>query len=152
LALLAEGMILQHLEGVAPCPLCVLQRAGFLLYALIALGAVLHGARRGARAYAAVLVLTAVSGLGVALRHIWVLYHPKLGCGIDVLEQFVNGLPTARLLPWLLRASGECTAKHEPMLGLQVPEWSAIWFLLLALAAFWAAYRFRLAASDRRAA
>ena len=136
LALLAEALILQHLKGQVPCPLCVLQRAGFLLVALIALVAAIHQpGHRGAAGYSFALALAAMAGLGVAIRHVWVLYHPKFGCGIDRLEQFVNDLPTARLLPWLLHASGECAAPHEPILGLQVPEWSLVWFSLLFLAA-----------------
>ncbi|MDP1909070.1 MAG: disulfide bond formation protein B, partial [Hyphomicrobium sp.] len=59
----------------------------------------------------------------------------------DVLEQFVNDLPTSKLLPWLFHASGECTAPHEPILGLQVPEWSLIWFSLLLLAAIGFAFK-----------
>ncbi|MGP1681825.1 MAG: disulfide bond formation protein B, partial [Giesbergeria sp.] len=96
--------------------------------------------------YCAALALAALGGLGVAIRHVWVLYHPKFGCGIDVLEQLVNDLPTARLLPWLFHASGECTAPHPPILGLQVPEWSLIWFSLLFLAALFFAFKFRSAA------
>lgn len=141
-ALLAEAMVLQHLKGQAPCPLCVLQRAAFLLVALIAVTAAIRQPRgRGAAAYFAVLALAALAGLGVAVRHVWVLYHPKFGCGIDVLEQFVNELPTAKLLPWLLHASGECTTPQEPILGLQVPEWSIIWFSLFLLAALFFAFR-----------
>ncbi len=136
LALLAEAMVLQHLKGQAPCPLCVMQRAGFVLVGLIALVAAIHQPqRRGAAAYCTALALAALAGLGVAIRHVWVLHHPKFGCGIDALEQFVNDLPTARLLPWLFHASGECTTPHTPILGLQVPEWSIIWFSLLFLAA-----------------
>lgn len=141
LALLAEALILQHLKGQAPCPLCVLQRAGFVLVALIALaGAIQQPQRRGAAGYAAALALAALAGMGVAIRHVWVLYHPKFGCGIDALEQFVNELPTSKLLPWLFHASGECTSPHEPILGLQVPEWSLIWFGLLFLAAAFFAF------------
>ena len=147
LALLAEALILQHFKGQAPCPLCVLQRAGFLLVALIALVAAIHQpGHRGAAGYSAALALAAMAGLGVAIRHVWVLYHPKFGCGIDALEQFVNDLPTARLLPWLLHASGECTAPHEPILGLQVPEWSLIWFSLLFLAAIFCVFKYLSAA------
>jgi len=142
LALLAEALILQHLKSQAPCPLCVLQRAGFALFALIALAAAIHQPRRrGTVVYGAALALAALAGLAVAIRHVWVLYHPKFGCGIDVLEQFVNELPTARLVPWLFHASGECTAPHTPILGLQVPEWSLIWFSVLFIAAILLAYK-----------
>jgi disulfide bond formation protein DsbB len=145
LALLSEAMVLQHLKDQSPCPLCVLQRAGYVLVALIALVAAVRGPRRPAGYYAA-LALAAAAGMGVAVRHVWLLYHPKFGCGIDVLEQFVNDLPTAKLLPWLFHARGECTAPHEPILGLQVPEWSLIWFGALFLAAVVFAFRSRAAA------
>ena len=122
LALLAEALILQHLKGVAPCHLCILQREGFILVALIALAAAVHNPQRGgAAAYAGGLALAAASGLGVAIWHVWTLYHPKFGCGIDVMEQFVNDLPTAKLLPFIFYANGDCSAKHEPIFGLAVP-------------------------------
>ena len=136
LGLLAEALLLQHIKGQAPCPLCVIQRAGYVLLALIALAAAIHRPQhRGAAGYCAALALTALAGVGVAARHVWVLFHPKFGCGIDLLEQYVNNLPTAKLLPWLFHASGDCAAPHEPLLGLQLPEWSLIWFSLLLLAA-----------------
>jgi disulfide bond formation protein DsbB len=142
LALLAEALILQHIKGQAPCPLCVMQRAGFFLVALIALSAaVLQPRGRAAARHFAGIALVCIAGLGVAGRHVWVLLHPKFGCGIDVLEEFVNRLPTAKLLPWLFHASGECATPHEPVLGLQVPHWSLIWFSLLLVAALFFAYK-----------
>jgi disulfide bond formation protein DsbB len=142
LALLAVALVLQHLKGQAPCPLCVLQRGAFLLVGLIALVAAIHQPqRRGAAIYAAGIALASLSGLGVATWHVWTLHHPKLGCGIDVMEQFVNSLPSARLLPWLFRASGECATPQQPIFGLQLPEWSLIWFCLLFLAAIFFAFK-----------
>ena len=99
-----------------------------------------------------ILALAALAGMGIAMRHVWVLYHPKFGCGIDVLEQIVNDLPTAKLLPWLFHASGECTAPHEPILGLQVPEWALIWFSLLFLSAIVFAFKCLSGARERAAA
>ena len=134
LALLAEALILQHLQGQAPCPLCILQREGFFLFGLIALAAVVHNPqRRGAAIYAAGMALASLSGLGVAIWHVWTLHHPKFGCGIDVMEQFVNNLPTAKLLPFIFYANGDCSARHDPIFGLMVPEWALIWFSLLLL-------------------
>jgi protein dithiol:quinone oxidoreductase len=153
IALLAAALAVQFLKDQPPCPLCVLQRAGFLLVGLIAVVAAIHQPRgRAAAGYSAALALAALAGLGVALRHVWVLYHPKFGCGIDALEQIVNSWPTAKLLPWLFHASGECTERHEPIMGLQVPEWSLIWFSLLFVAAIYFAFRYSSAARGRRAA
>ena len=153
LVLLAEGLVLQHFKGQAPCPLCVIQRAAFLLIALVALVAVIQNPpRRAAAGYGAAIAVVSLAGLGVAIRHVWLLHHPKFGCGIDVLEGYVNALPTAKLMPWLFHASGECTAPHDPVLGLQVPEWSVICFsvFLLGTAAF--AYRSLSAARAKAAA
>jgi disulfide bond formation protein DsbB len=153
LALLAEALILQHLKGVAPCPLCILQREGFALVALVALVAAVHNPpRRGAAAYAGGIALAALAGLGVAIWHVWTLHHPKFSCGIDLIEQFVNDLPTAKLMPFIFYANGECAAKHEPIFGLAVPEWALIWFSLLILAAFFFIYKWLAGAPARAAA
>ncbi len=148
--LLAEGLILQHLQTQAPCPLCILDRIAFLLFALIAIAGAIHNPPpRGAALYAGGMALISLSGLGVAGWHLWTLHHPKFGCGIDVMEQFVNSLPTAKLMPFMLRATGDCSARHDPILGLQVPEWALAWFAALFLSAGFLAYRWMSAARAR---
>ena len=129
IALIAAALAVQYFRGEAPCPLCVLQRAGFVLFGLIALVAAIHAPRRrGAAGYSAVLALAALAGLGVALRHVWVLYHPKFGCGIDALEQIVNDLPTAKLLPWLFHASGDARRRMNRSWACRCPSgrWSGL--------------------------
>ncbi len=150
LALLAEAMILQHLQNQAPCPLCVLDRVAFSLYALLAIvGAIYNPPLRRAALYAGGMALAALSGLGVAGWHLWTLHHPKFGCGIDVMEQFVNNLPTAKLMPFMFHASGDCSARHDPILGLLVPEWALVWFAAFFLTAAFLSYKWRLAAPAR---
>lgn len=152
LALLAEGLILQHLQGQAPCPLCILDREALSLFAMIAIAGAIHNpAPRGAALYAGAMALASLAGLGVASWHLWTLHHPKFGCGIDVMEQFVNNLPTAKLMPFIFRASGDCSARHDPILGLGVPEWALAWFAALFLAAILLAYKWRSAAPARAA-
>ena len=143
LGLLGEALMLQYFQDQAPCPLCILQREAFFLFGLIALAAVIHNPRRrGAAIYAGGLALASLAGMGVAIWHVWTLYHPKFGCGIDVLEQFVNNLPTAKLLPFIFYASGDCAARHDPIFGLMVPEWSLAWFAVLFVAAVFFAFKF----------
>ena len=136
IALLATALVLQYAHGQKPCPLCILQRDGFLLYALIAIAALIHNPpRRAAAVYAGAMALSALAGLGVAAYHVWVLYHPTFGCGRDVMEEFVNRLFTAKLLPAFFYASGDCSARLQPILGLTAPEWSLAWYVLLLSAA-----------------
>jgi disulfide bond formation protein DsbB len=151
LALLSEGLILQHLQSQAPCPLCILDREAFLLFALIAIAGAIHNpAFRPAARYAGAMALAAASGLGVASWHVWTLRHPKFGCGIDVMEQFVNNLPTAKLLPFIFHANGDCSAHHDPILGLVVPEWALVWFATLFLTSAFLAYKWWSAAPAPR--
>ena len=151
LALLAEAMILQHLLSRAPCPLCILDRLAFSLFALCAIAGAIHDPRpRIAALYAGGMALASASGLGVAIWHVWTLHHPKFGCGIDVMEEFVNNLPTAKLLPFIYHANGDCAARHEPILGLQVPEWALVWFALLFLSAAVLVYKWWCAGRAQR--
>jgi len=151
LALLAEAMLLQHLQGQAPCPLCILDRMAFFLFALISISGSIHNPpRRTAALYAGGMALASFAGLGVASWHAWSLHHPKFGCGIDVMEQFVNNLPTAKLLPFIFRASGDCSAHHDPILGLVVPEWALAWFVALFLGAAYLAFKWWSAARADR--
>jgi len=147
LGLLAEGLVLQHFQNQAPCPLCILQRDAFLLFALIAVAGAIHNPpRRGAALYAGAMALASIAGLGVAIWQVWTLHHPKFGCGIDVMEQIVNDLPTAKLLPFVFYASGDCSAHNDPLLGLVVPEWSLAWFFVLILCTAILGFRWTLAA------
>jgi len=62
LGLLAFGLYLQHVVGLEPCPMCIVQRYTMVLIAVLAaLGAALSG-RRIHLALSGVLVLLAVFG------------------------------------------------------------------------------------------
>lgn len=134
--LLAAALLLQHFAGQKPCPLCILQREGFLLVGLFALAAAIHNpARRAALAYLGAMLLTVLAGMGVAIRHVWVIHQPAFDCGFDTLEEIVNGMYVAKLLPQCFRASGDCVHRLDPVWGLTAPEWSLTWYVVLLAAA-----------------
>lgn len=133
-ALLGFALYLQFVEHMLPCPLCIIQRYLFAALALICLICVLLPGPGGTRAGAGLGTLTALGGAGVAGWHVWIQAHPALSCGIDPLETSLNTIPTARLLPFLFKADGLCSAGYAPILGLSIPQWSLAWFALFALA------------------
>jgi disulfide bond formation protein DsbB len=130
LALVGAALYLQHSKGMLPCPLCVIQRYLFLG---IALFSVLGAFTNRIKAFAALALLCGLGGLGVVGKHLYVLAHPGFSCGIDPMETMLNKIPTATLLPWLFRADGLCEAAQDTVLGLNVPQWSAVWFVILTL-------------------
>jgi disulfide bond formation protein DsbB len=140
LALLGFALYLQHGRDMLPCPLCILQRYAFaavavicLIFVLMPRGATRLGANLGA--------LAALTGAGIAGWHLWVKANPSVSCGIDPLETSLNKIPTAELMPYVFRADGLCSAEYAPILGLSIPQWSLIWFVVFAILLIWASLR-----------
>lgn len=147
-AIVGAALTLQHYERLAPCPLCILQRYGFLWMGLFAFVAAALGPGSGARVMAGVGALGGFAGFAVAVKHVWVLYHPAISCGIDPVENFVNALPMAHWLPSVFYANGDCSAELPDILGLQIPVWSMLWLFTLATClALFALRRVRRAAA-----
>ncbi len=133
LSLVGFAVVLQQTgyQGMSflPCPLCVLQRIGYLGMAISCLLAAGVGPLR--KLFHGLAILAAGSGAAVAGHHVWLLYHPRESCGIDPLETWINQFQIVQNLPWLFKADGLCSAKLPAILGLQVPEWSLVWFTIL---------------------
>ena len=140
-ALLGFALYLQHVQGLEPCPMCILQRYAFILTGVVAAAAAVHDpARTGRRIYSALLVLTAGSGAGVAARHVWLERNPPriLDCGAD-LGYMVESFPLAEALPMIFRGTGDCSRVLWRFLGLSIAEWALVWFLIFIVAAILAA-------------
>lgn len=133
LGLVIFAIILQQVgyQGVSflPCPLCILQRVGYLGIAIFCFLAVGIGSLR--KFFHGLAILTAAYGLSVAGRQVWLLSHPETSCGIDPIETWINQFQLTQSLPLLFKADGLCSAKLPELFGLQVPEWSLFWFVIL---------------------
>ena len=128
------GALWMQRQGFAPCPLCILQRMaylGVLGFALAAAGAVRRGNAAVAGAASALGVASAAAGLGVALRHVWLVLHPGQTCGLDPLATVINNWSVTHWFPWMFRADGFC-ADTPSLFGLSLPFWSALGFVFLA--------------------
>ena len=104
LGLLAFGLYLQHVVGLEPCPMCIVQRYAMVLVALVAgFGAT----RKGKPALlASSWVLALISGLGafVAARQSWLQWYPPevLSCGRD-LYGMIENFPLQRVVPMIFK-------------------------------------------------
>ena len=139
LGLVVSAVMLQQFgyQGVSflPCPLCILQRVGYLGIATFCFLAASFTPLR--KPFHLLATLSATYGCSIAGRQVWLLSHPETSCGIDPLETWINQFQLAEGLPWLLKADGLCSAKLPAILGLQVPEWSLLWFtIFLAILLF----------------
>jgi len=146
--LFGGALYLQYVLHQEPCPLCMVQRFVFIaMLALFAIAALHSPGRAWAKIYAVLIGLFALFGIAVASRHIWIQHLPKdqvPACGPG-LDYMLDNFPMSKVLKELLHGSGECAAKGWDFLGLGIPEWALLWFVLLGAWAVFIAWRARRA-------
>lgn len=128
----AFALYLQYGVGLEPCPLCILQRVAVFAAMGVLVVAILHNpARSGQRVYGGLGLLAALSGLGVAGRHVWLQHLPAdqvPACGPG-LNYMLDVFPFMDALSMVLRGSGECAEIDWTFLGLSLAEWTAFVFV-----------------------
>jgi len=143
-ALLGYGYYLQYVQGLEPCPLCMVQRGFFYVVLALFIIAAIHAPRRiGTAVYAGLVILFAAGGAATAARQVWLQHLPEdkiPQCGPDLFFMLEN-LPLSRTLQKLFQGSGECAAVDWKFLGLSIAGWSLVWFIALAVYAAWLAAR-----------
>ncbi len=134
-ALLAYGMYLQHVVGLEPCPMCVVQRYAFVLLGLVALAASLSRPKRarfstGDYVSASLIVLFAGLGAFTAARQSWLQWYPPeiASCGRDIYGM-VENFPLQRAIPMIFKGSGDCTKVDWTFLGGSIANWSFVCFV-----------------------
>lgn len=128
-AMLAFGMYLQHVVGLEPCPMCIVQRYALVLVAVFAGLASVSG-RRGLQVVGMLLGLVmAVGGAYTAARQSWLQWHPPevVSCGRDIYGM-IETFPLQRALPMIFRGAGDCSQVDWTFLGLSIANWSFIAF------------------------
>lgn len=131
--LMAVALFMQYQLEMEPCPLCILQRICVIGLGVIFLVGLLHNPQNWARRfYAGLLTLVSATGIGLALRHIWLQYLPKdkvpeCGAGLDF---WLETLPADQVLLKMLQGTGDCAKVSFEFLSLSIPEWMLIIFVL----------------------
>jgi disulfide bond formation protein DsbB len=135
-ALLGFGMYLQHVVGLEPCPMCIVQRYALVLVALFgAIAAALPGPKAH-RWMAVLLLLIAGFGAFVAARQSWLQWYPPeiATCGRDFYGM-IESFPLERVVPMIFRGSGDCTKVDWTFLGGSIANWSFLCFVAYGLSA-----------------
>lgn len=145
--LLLIAAYFQFVEDLEPCPLCISQRLAVLAVGSVFLVAAVHNpGRTGIRLYSLIGTLTALFGGGISARHVWLQHLPPdeaPECGPG-LEYIFNNFPLGEIVKLMLNGTGECAVVDWTFLGLSIPGWTLVAFVLLAalsLAQFWNAKR-----------
>jgi disulfide bond formation protein DsbB len=135
LGLMGFGIVLQEVQGLEPCPMCIMQRVAFIVCGLIALAAAIHNPGvMGSRIYGVLVAAAAIAGGSVAARQSWLQHNPPkiVDCGPD-LEFMLDSFPLVQALPLIFRGTGDCSKVQWTFLGLSIAEWSLLWFTAIAV-------------------
>jgi disulfide bond formation protein DsbB len=132
--MLAFGLYLQHVVGLEPCPMCIVQRYALLLVAVVSGMTAVANKRMLLLTGSAVTLLLAGFGAFVAARQSWLQWHPpeEASCGRDFYGM-IETFPLQRVIPMIFKGSGDCTKIDWTFLGLSIANWSFLSFAGIAL-------------------
>ncbi|MES2841590.1 MAG: disulfide bond formation protein B [Pseudomonadota bacterium] len=136
IGMLAFGLYLQHVVGLEPCPMCIVQRYALIAVALVAGVTAFLRSRFWLLGGIITMGVLAVFGAFVAARQSWLQWNPPevLSCGRDFFGM-IESFPLRRAIPMIFRGSGDCSVIDWTFLGLSIANWSFLSFTAIALAA-----------------
>jgi disulfide bond formation protein DsbB len=143
--LIGYALYTQFHGGLLPCPLCIFQRVAFATLGLVFLVGGLHAPKRaaGQRVYTVLAVVASIAGIAVAGNHVR-LQHlpadqvPACGPGLDYM---LDAMPLTGVIRKVMTGSGECANVDWSLLGLSMPTWSLLCFIVLGGWAVYAGFR-----------
>lgn len=138
--LMAAALYLEHVVGLEPCPLCIVQRICVIAFGLVCLVAALHGPGRfGQRVYALLALFFALAGAATAGRQIWLQSVPpeQLEACLPGLKYMIEAFPLQEIVSKVFRGTADCAEVNWTLFGMSIPEWSLLGFIgMLGFALF----------------
>lgn len=125
----------KHL-GLAPCPLCMFQRAALLGVAFFSVfGLVFNLSKIWSKLVIFGATFFSIVGLAIAGRQVWLQHLPKdqvPECGPD-LAFMLDVFPLSQVINTVLQGSGECAEVQWTLFSLSMPEWMVLIFGVMTL-------------------
>lgn len=136
IAMLGFGYFLQFVQHLEPCPMCIFQRIAIVVLGLCFMLAFWHNA--WPRFYALLIALAATGGAALSARHVWLQNLPEdqaTLCGAAELDYLLEVFGPWEAFARVWRGTGDCTEILWQFLGLSIPSWTLVCFVLLGLSA-----------------
>jgi disulfide bond formation protein DsbB len=146
-AMFGYALYSQQNNGLEPCPLCIFQRIAVVaLGVTLLLAAAIPDRARMVGNFSALLIgLTALAGMGVSAKHLYIQSVPAgsvPSCGAT-LSYMWDVFPATDVLRKVLTGSGECAKVDWTLFGLSMPGWVLICVLLVGTTGVLANWRTR---------
>jgi len=144
--LIATALFMQHVMGLNPCYLCIVQRGFVIATGIIALISYIHNpGKTGIRVYASLTSILAFTGAGFSIRQLWLQSLPEdlvPACGPPA-DYLIDSFTVSEWLPLLLKGDGNCAEVQWTFLGLSIPGWMLFCFFILGLFSLYQIFRTR---------
>ncbi|MCR9259907.1 MAG: disulfide bond formation protein B [Pseudomonadaceae bacterium] len=134
--LLCAALFMEHVMGLAPCPLCMMQRLWIAIVGLIIYASLLHNPRLGI--YPLLGMLASIVGGGFSIRQLWLQSLPAdqvPACGPD-LQYMLEAFPLSDVLVAMTSGTGDCATVSWSLLGISIPGYVLAGFVVLFVLCF----------------
>lgn len=142
--LLAFALYLQSFNGLVPCPLCVIQRIVIFILGLLFLVGALHVPNKRWRlVHNTVIFLVAALGILAAGRQAFLESLPPgqaPPCG-PTFEYILQTFPFRDAIAQIIAGTPDCATVTWVFLGLSIPSWTLLFFILFAVIGIFQALR-----------
>ena len=126
--LLCSALIMEYSLGLAPCPLCLMQRIWFFFAGLCAFVGLMHNTRWGI--YPLLTIFASVVGGGFSLRQLGLQSLPAdqvPSCAPD-MAYILENFPLSQVIGMMTSGTGDC-AEVAWQFGLSLPGWALLGFV-----------------------
>ena len=134
--MVSYAIYVQHVDFIDPCPLCVFQRMVYIWLGALALVAFVHNPGNiGRGGYGGLISAGGIVGAGIAGRHVWLQSLPPdqvPDCGMG-LNYMLETMPLGQVLSEVFYGSGECAEVYWTFLGMSLPGWSFLWYVVFTV-------------------
>jgi disulfide bond formation protein DsbB len=131
-ALVGASFYVQHVLGIEPCPLCIIQRFTYLALVPVLLGAaLLRPGGSGQRGLLWAATALTAAGLAVAGYQTYLqLFPPSVAASCSAsLSYMLDTMAVTDVLARVLHAAGDCSDTSFKVLGLTLAQASLLIFL-----------------------
>jgi len=132
--MLAFGLYLQHVVGLEPCSMCIVQRYVMLVVILWSTIVIAFPTLLIHRLSLVLTLISSAFGAFVAARQSWLQWFlPEVqSCGRDFYGM-IESFPLQRAIPMIFRGGGDCTKVDWTLLGGSIANWSFVMFSFLII-------------------
>ncbi|MDP3705049.1 MAG: disulfide bond formation protein B [Legionellaceae bacterium] len=125
----------EYIQKLEPCPLCLMQRFCAFLFGFLCLAGLGLRTLHRARMLAIIQVIVGCLGVYFAARQLWLQSLPMEQAqvcmpGLDALMHYFSLSTVLKAFFW---GSSACSEVSWRWLGLSMPGWSAVYFVVMAV-------------------